>query len=203
MIREGIFFMIPAKRYMRYMVLAIIGLIAIVFALAGCGGSSEDGTNETVDPEAAKTAFLEWEARVTEIHTAADEVLEAYNQEVANLSEGRVDIFSVYDYINNEVIPTNEKLENAMRLAIPGDALSKKHQETLSSARYALADGIYWRTKAFKRFLEFLDSQKLSLMDKVKGDFEFANDYMLEGISKYIGVKMELGLIEDEQKDQE
>lgn len=202
MIREGIFFMMPAKRYMRYMVLAVIGLIAIVFALAGCGGSSEDGTNETVDLEAAKEAFLAWETRVTEIHTAADEVLDAYNQAVTKLSEGKIDIFSAYDYISNEVIPTNEKLENAMRLAIPGDALSKKHQETLNSARHALADGIYWRTKAFKRFLEFLDSQKLSLMDEIKGDFEFANDYMLEGIAKYIGVKMELGLIEDEQKEQ-
>jgi hypothetical protein len=200
MIREGIFFMMPAKRYMRYMVLAVIGLIA--FALAGCGGSSEDGTNETVDPEAAKTAFLEWEARVTEIHTAADEVLDAYNQAVTKLSEGRVDIFSAYDYISNEVIPTNEKLERAMDLIRASDAFSRKHRETLNSASSDLANGIYWRTKGFKRFLEFLDSQKLSLMDKVKGDFEFANDYMLEGIAKYIGVKMELGLIEDEQKEQ-
>lgn len=183
------------------MVMVILLIIAMI--ISGCGSDPSESKNENVDPEAAKTAFLEWETRVTEIHTAADEVLEAYNQAVTKLSEGKVDIFSAYDFINNEVILTNEKLENAMRLAIPGDALSKKHQKTLNSARYALADGIYWRTKAFKRFLEFLDSQKLSLMDKVKGDFGFANDYMLEGISKYIGVKMELGLIEDEQKDQE
>lgn len=195
--------MMPAKRYMRYMVLAVIGLIAIVFALTGCGGSSEDGTNETVDPEAAKTAFLEWEARVTEIHTAADEVLDAYNQAVTKLSEGRVDIFSVYDYISNEVIPANNTLETAMESISPGSALSKKQQEELNSAKFDLANGLYWRTKAFERFLEFLDNQQLSLMDEIKDDFAFANDYMINGIAKYIGVKMELGLIEDEQKDQE
>lgn len=182
------------------MVMVILLIIAMI--ISGCGSDPSESKNENVDPEAAKTAFLEWEARITEIHTAADEVLDAYNQAVTKLSEGKIDIFSAYDYISNEVIPTNEKLENAMRLVTPGDALSKKHRETLNSARHALADGIYWKTKAFKRFLEFLDSQKLSLMDKVKDDFEFANDYMLEGISKYIGVKMELGLIEDEQKEQ-
>ena len=182
------------------MVMVILLIIAMI--ISGCGSDPSESKNENVDPEAAKTAFLEWEARVTEIHTAADEVMEAYNQAVTKLSEGKIDIFSAYDYISNEVIPTNEKLENAMRLATPGDALSKKHRETLNSASSDLANGIYWRTKGFKRFLEFMDSQKLSLMDEIKGDFEFANDYMLEGISKYIGVKMELGLIEDEQKEQ-
>lgn len=183
------------------MVMVILLIIAMI--ISGCGSDPSESKNENVDPEAAKTAFLEWEARVTEIHTAADEVLDAYNQAVTKLSEGKIDIFSAYDYISNEVIPTNEKLENAMRLATPGNALSKKHRETLNSARHALADGLYWRTKAFERFLEFLDNQKPSLISEVKDDFEFANGYMLEGISKYIGVKMELGLIEDEQKDQE
>jgi hypothetical protein len=182
------------------MVMVILLIIAMI--ISGCGSDPSESKNETVDLEAAKEAFLAWETRVTEIHTAADEVLDAYNQAVTKLSEGKIDIFSAYDYISNEVIPTNEKLENAMRLVTPGDALSKKHRETLNSASSDLANGIYWRTKGFKRFLEFMDSQKLSLMDEIKGDFEFANDYMLEGISEYIGVKMELGLIEDEQKEQ-
>lgn len=182
------------------MVMVILLIIAMI--ISGCGSDPSESKNETVDLEAAKEAFLAWETRVTEIHTAADEVLDAYNQAVTKLSEGKVDIFSAYDYISNEIIPTNEKLERAMDLIRASDAFSRKHRETLNSASSDLANGIYWRTKGFKRFLEFLDSQKLSLMDKVKGDFEFANDYMLEGISKYIGVKMELGLIEDEQKEQ-
>jgi len=183
------------------MVMVILLIIAMI--ISGCGSDPSESKNENVDPEAAKTAFLEWEARITEIHTAADEVLDAYNQAVTKLSEGKIDIFSAYDYISNEVIPTNEKLERAMDLIRASDAFSRKHRETLNSASSDLANGIYWRTKGFKRFLEFMDSQKLSLMDEIKGDFEFANDYMLEGIAKYIGVKMELGLIEDEQKDQE
>lgn len=187
--------MMISKRFLDFAVV----LLVIVAITSGCGAVDNYVEDEAVDIEAAKTAFLSWEARVNEIYTAADEVMGAYNKAVSGVAEGNIDIFSVYDYISSEVVPANEKLEMAMDLVNADHALSKNHQETLNSAKSDFTHGIYWRTKAYKRFLEFLDNQKLSLMDDARGDFEFANDCMLEGIAKYMGVKSELGLLEEEQ----
>ncbi len=184
------------SRAIRLILLAAIALFAV-----GCGGAPDDVEPEEVDIEAAREAYLEWEERITDIHTMADELMASYEKVVTGLSDGRYDIFSAYDYVSNKLIPANSNLEGAMRLIEPGSALSKKHQEDLRSAKSDLAYGIYWRTEAFKEFLKFLDTQQLSLMNDIKSNLGFANYRMVEGISKYIGVKAELCLLEGEDGD--
>lgn len=173
-------------------VLKLLALTLIAAALlglvAGCGGSSSEGSLEE-----QREAFLQWEREVTSLHQIADEASVKHDEILAALGAGEIDEYEAYSEISDVKKIIDNAWHNLSKVEA-GESLSQERIKQLNAAMSDLTTGLYSKIGGMEKVLEFLDDQKPSLIEEAQDKFKMANSFMMDGIGKYIEVKVDLGL---------
>lgn len=156
-------------------------------------------TSAKGNSEAAKQDFLAWQKEILSIHQVADDAMKQYQQIMVAMGEGEKDIYSAYSDVNNIKDTVSGAWHAIGKVKVP-ESLSKEHQKQLKEAQTDLQTGLFSKMEGLKQVLKFLDEQKPSYVEEAKDNFAMSEQFMLSGITRLTGVKMDLGLLEESEK---
>lgn len=211
------------KRGRKQVAVTYLGLMIFSFVAFGMASPSKpsDTPKQEVKPAQSQTAPQPTQQQVNKPSTSTQEDLKKQQQEAyinwyagleiqlkkfdnsskvwaetfAALGEGRIGRHQAYSQLK----PMQNDMENFMMVfnkMEPPMALSKDHQKALREGTQELSTMAYSRKKAVEKALQFIDDMKPSSMQEARDQAQLAQSIMLRGIAKIVGVRAELGLIE-------
>lgn len=142
-------------------------------------GVSNNDQKLTEFSEADKKTALEIDSTITEHIKYLEPIELETNEIISNYADGKVDDYTAYEKIRKAKDQYSVASSSISEISIPKD-LPDELKNDLEKIKSGVATNYYTRSKAMDYLLKYIDSQKVSDMDKMKQELEVSQEFVRE-----------------------
>lgn len=129
--------------------------------------------------EADKKTALEIDSTISEqVKYLEPTELEA-NELINNYADGKIDGYTAYEGVREAKDQYSAASISVNRISIP-ESLSDELKSDLEKIKSGVATNYYTRSKAMEHFMNYIDNQKISDLDKMKQQLELSSGLVRE-----------------------